>query len=80
MNNINSVKRILRAHGMREAYTGSGVNILYCGVTAFRIVNDYVMEVWNHRESSSGSIVYYNSPEEMCTALLDLGLESLGEI
>lgn len=74
------VKRLLRAHGMRECYTPGGANILYCGHTAFRIINDYCMEVWNPFETQSGVINYYESLKERNLALYEMGLESMGVI
>lgn len=74
------VKRLLRAHGMRECYTSGGANILYCGYTSFRLINDYCMEVWNPFETQSGVINYYESLEQRNLALYELGLESMGVI
>lgn len=74
------VKRKLWLNGMRETYTEGGANILYCGRTAFRLINDYTMEVWDHRETESGVITHYDTHEQLCTALLEMGLESLGRI
>lgn len=74
------VKRELRARGMRECYTAGGCNILYCGYTAFRLINDYCMEVWNPSETQSGTINYYESLAERNLALYELGLESMGAI
>ena len=65
---------------MRECYTQGGCNILYCGHTAFRLINDYCMEIWNPFETQSGVITYYNSIEERNNALYELGLESMGVI
>lgn len=62
---------------MRECYTAGGCNILYCGRTAFRLINDYCMEVWNPCETESGTITYYNSISERNSALLSMGLESM---
>ena len=75
-----TIKRKLRCYGMRECYTQGGSNILYCGYTAFRLINDYTMEVWNHFESSSGTIVHYDSMNQRNEALLEMGLESMGVI
>lgn len=76
----NSIKRLLRSHGMREFYTSGGCNILYCGCTAFRLINDYTMEVWNHFETSSGTIIHYDSMNQRNEALLEMGMESMGVI
>lgn len=75
-----TIKRKLRCYGMRECYTQGGSNILYCGYTAFRLINDYTMEVWNHFESSSGTIIHYDSMSQRNEALLEMGLESMGVI
>lgn len=74
------VKRLLRSHGMRECYTPGGANILYCGYTAFRLINDYTMEVWCPFEAESGTIIHYNSLSERNEALIEMGLESMGVI
>ena len=74
------VKRLLRAYGMRECYTPGGANILYCGYTAFRLINDYCMEVWNPFDTQSGTINYYESLAERNFALYEMGLESMGVI
>jgi hypothetical protein len=76
----NNVKRVLRHWGMRECYTPGGCNIVYCGYTAFRLINDYCMEVWNPFETQSGVINYYESLEERNLALYVMGLESMGVI
>ena len=76
----NNVKRVLRTWGMRECYTAGGCNIIYCGYTAFRLINDYCMEMWNPFKTSSGAINYYNDLEERNLSLLELGLESMGVI
>lgn len=76
----NNVKRVLRHWGMRECYTPGGCNIVYCGYTAFRLINDYAMEVWNPFETQSGAINYYESLEERNLALYVMGLESMGVI
>ena len=73
-----TIKRKLRCYGMRECYTQGGSNILYCGYTAFRLINDYTMEVWNHFEASSGTITHYDSLSQRNEALLEMGLESMG--
>lgn len=73
-----TIKRKLRCYGMRECYTQGGSNILYCGCTAFRLINDYTMEVWNHFESSSGTIIHYDSMDQRNEALMEMGLESMG--
>lgn len=74
---LNEVKRILRSYGMREEYTASGANILYCGALAFRLINDYTYEWWRHYEQSSGTIVVCESVEDMLTDLLSNGLIAL---
>lgn len=74
------VKRLLRAHGMRECYTHGGANILYCGYTAFRLINDYTMEVWCPFETESGTIIHYDSLSERNEALMEMGLESMGAL
>ncbi len=80
MSSINSVKRELRLHGMREAYTQGGANILYCGHIAIRIINDYTIECWNPGESVSGTIQHFDSIYNKNSAILEMGLESLGVI
>lgn len=75
-----TIKRKLRCYGMRECYTQGGSNILYCGYTAFRLINDYTMEVWNHFESTSGTIIHYDSINQRNEALLEMGMESMGVI
>ena len=75
-----TIKRKLRCYGMRECYTQGGSNILYCGYTAFRLINDYCMEMWNPFETQSGVINYYESLEQRNLALYELGLESMGVI
>lgn len=77
---LNVVKHKLRSYGMRECYTQGGANILYCGPTAFRIINDYTLEIWNCYETNSGSITHYDTHKQFCDALLSMGLESLGRI
>lgn len=74
---IYTVKRKLRHYGMRECYTPGGCNILYCGYTAFRLINDYAVEVWNPYETSSGTIEYYDSSDQRNTAIYEMGLESM---
>lgn len=74
---LNEVKRILRYHGMKEEYTGDGVNILYCGALAFRIINDYSYEWWPHYLQSSGYIVVFDSIEDALMNLLSEGLVAL---
>lgn len=74
------VKRLLRAHGMRECYTPGGANILYCGHTAFRLISDYCMEIWNPFNTDSGAITYFNSLAERNLTLLFLGMESMGAL
>lgn len=75
-----TIKRKLRHYGMRECYTPGGCNIVYCGRTAFRLINDYTMEVWNPFDTESGTIVHYDSMNERNEALLEMGLESMGVI
>lgn len=65
---------------MRECYTSGGCNILYCGYIAFRLINDYTMEVWNPFETSSGTINHYDSVGQRNMALYEMGLESMGVI
>lgn len=72
--------RALWLWGAREAYTAGGAHIIYCGQTAFRIINDYTLEIWNPFETESGVITHYDSSEETKQALYTLGLESLGAI
>lgn len=74
---LNEVKRILRSYGMKEEYTEGGANILYCGVLAFRLINDYTYEWWPHHEQSSGTIVVYESIEDMLMSLVSEGLIAL---
>ena len=74
---MNDVKRILRAYGMKEEYTSSGVNILYCGNIAFRLINDYSYEYWPYHLQSSGTIVVCESIEEASMAILSEGLIAL---
>lgn len=74
------VKRLLRSYGMRECYTSGGANILYCGYTAFRLISDYCMEIWNPFETESGTINYYERLDERNLSLLLLGLESMGAL
>ena len=76
----NNVKRVLRHWGMCECYTPGGCNIVYCGYTAFRLINDYTMEVWCPFETESGTINHYNSLSERNEALLEMGLESMGAL
>ena len=73
-----TIKRKLRCYGMRECYTRGGSNILYCGYTAFRLINDYTMEVWCPFETESGTIIHYDSLSERNEALMEMGLESMG--
>lgn len=80
MLSINSVKRELRSHGMREAYTPSGANILYCGEITIRLINDYTVETWNSSETSSGTIQHFDSIFFKNNAILEMGLEGLGVI
>lgn len=77
---INNVKHVLRAYGMREAYTQGGANILYCGHVAIRLINDYTIEMWDPSETSSGYIQDFDSIEEKNNVILELGLEALGAI
>ena len=65
---------------MREAYTRVGANILYCGEIAIRLINDYSIEVWNPRETSSGTIQHFDSIDETNNTVLEMGLEALGVI
>lgn len=74
------VKRLLRSYGMRECYTSGGANILYCGYTAFRLISDYCVEIWNPFETESGTITYYNTLAERNLTLMYLGLESMGAL
>lgn len=80
MMSIHDVKRRLRAYGMREAYTPGGVNILYCGKIAIRLINDYTVETWNSSEASSGTIQHFDSIFFKNNAILEMGLEGLGAI
>lgn len=80
MSSINSVKRELRSHGMREAYTQGGANILYCGEIAIRLIGDYTIETWNSSEASSGTIQHFDSIFFKNNAILEMGLEGLGVI
>ena len=77
---IHDVKRRLRAYGMREAYTPGGVNILYCGEIAIRLINDYTVETWNSSEATSGTIHHFDSIFFKNNAILEMGLEGLGVI
>ena len=74
------VRRCLRASGMREAVTAGGAHILYCGPLAMRLINDYTLETWNPYEASSGVIKHYDTHEQLCDAMLLMGLESMGII
>lgn len=80
MSTLNNVKRELRSHGMREAYTPGGANILYCGEIAIRLINDYTIETWNSSETSSGTIQHFDSIFFKNNAILEMGLEGLGAI
>lgn len=73
-------RRCLRASGMRETVTVGGAHILYCGPLAVRLVNDYTLETWNVYETSSGVITHFDTHEQLCDALLLMGLESMGVI
>lgn len=73
-------RRCLRASGMREAVTGGGVHILYCGPLAMRLINDYTLETWNPYETRSGTIIHYDTHTQLCDAMLLMGLESMGII
>ena len=73
-------RRCLRASGMREAVTEGGAHILYCGPLAMRLVNDYTLETWNPYETRSGVIKHYDTHEQLCDAMLLMGLESMGVI
>lgn len=77
MSSINSVKRELRSYGMREAYTQGGVNILYCGAIAIRIINDYTVETWTLSETNSGTINTYDTITQCNEAILEMGLAGL---
>lgn len=77
MLSINSVKRKLRAYGMREAYTQGSANILYCGYIAIRIINDYTVETWTIGETLSGTINTYDTIDQCNEAILDMGLIGL---
>lgn len=77
MSSFNSVKRKLRSYGMREAYTSGGVNILYCGYIAIRIINDYTVETWTVGETLSGTIVTYDTIGQRNEAVFDMGLTGL---
>lgn len=65
---------------MRECYTPGGCNILYCGYTAFRLINDYTMEIWNPFETASGTINHYDDVGQRNMVLYEMGLESMGVI
>ena len=77
MLSINSVKRKLRSYGMREAYNQRGVNILYCGYIAIRVINDYTVETWTVGETLSGTIVTYDTIDQRNEAIFDMGLTGL---
>lgn len=77
MSSINSIKRELRSHGMLEEYTQGGVNILYCGFIAIRIISDYTIETWTPSETSSGTINTYDSIAQRNEAVLEMGLSGL---
>lgn len=77
MSSINNVKRELRSHGMREAYTQGGANILYCGFIAIRIISDYTVETWSPSETNSGTINTYDSIDQRNEAVLEMGLSGL---
>ena len=77
MRTINSVKRELRLHGMREAYTKSRANILYCGFIAIRIINEYTVETWTIGETNSGTINTYDTIAQKNEAVLEMGLLGL---
>lgn len=70
--------RALWLWGAREVYTFGGAHIIYCGQTAFRLINEYTMEIWSPYETNSGEIVHFNSLDEMNYTLYHLGMESLG--
>jgi len=78
MLSLNTIKRELRRHGMREAYTPGGANILYCGDITIRLINDYTVETWNSSEASSGTIQHFDSIFFKNNAILEMGLEGLG--
>jgi hypothetical protein len=77
MSSINNIKRELRSYGMREAYTSGGANILYCGVIAIRIINDYTVETWTPSEANSGTINTYDTIAQRNEAILEMGLAGL---
>lgn len=77
MSSLNSIKRKLRCYGMLESYTLGGVNILYCGFIAIRIINDYTVEVWTPSETNSGTINTYDSINQRNEAVLEMGLSGL---
>lgn len=74
------VRRMLRGVGMKEAITEGGAHILYCGPLAMRLINDYTLETWNPYETNSGTITHYDTHEQLCGAILALGMESVGFI
>ena len=74
---LNDVKRILRSYGMKEEYTAGGINILYCGSVAFRLINEYTYEWWPHYTQSSGTIVVCESIEDALINILTEGLIAL---
>lgn len=74
------VKRVLRLYGMRECYTSGGAVIFYCGYTAFRLINEYCVEIWNPFKTESGTITYYDTLAERNLTLMYLGLESMGAL
>ena len=74
------VRRCLRGYGMREFASEGGAHILYCGPLAIRLINDYTLETWSHRETSSGVITHYDTHEQLCDAVLFMGLEGMGVI
>jgi hypothetical protein len=65
---------------MRERHTPGGAITLYCGHTAFRLISDYCMEIWNPFITESGTITYFNSLAERNLTLLFLGMESMGAL
>lgn len=73
-------RRCLRASGMRESVTEGGAHICIAGPLAMRLINDYTLETWNPYEASSGTITHYDTHEQLCDAMLIMGLESMGVV
>jgi hypothetical protein len=65
---------------MRDAVTEGGAYIMYCGPLAMRLINNYTLETWNPHDASSGTITHYDTHEQLCDAMLLMGLESMGVI